>query len=156
MKNYKTAFKSIVAMAALAMASVSVSAADIGLRASRNSAFGGDAIGFSIGAKPTEKFGLEGYFDRSVRNGLDTNKITTLGTYDVAKVGPVTFAAKAGGAYVNSSSNVKGYAVVGGVGASYSLTKNVSLVADYSYQRGQKAITNLNGSNYSVGVKYAF
>lgn len=146
--------KKLVIMSVLAVAAVSASAVDFGVRGTHTV----DAVADSMGVTVGQKFGaigVEGSFDRATRGSTNTNRFGLVGSYDMVKVVGVTIAPKVGVAFVDPN-GVNGYAVTVGVGASYPLLKNVSLVADYSYQRGQDRVRAFNGNQVSAGVKYSF
>ena len=148
--------KKLIIATMLAAAALTVGATDIGLRAGRNTGNGTDLVGIVADQKLFGNFGVEGAIDRTVVKQGSENRFSLLGTYDFATVASVTFAAKAGAAVVEPKSGKSGGAALVGVGASYPLGKNVSLVADYAYERGQSRISGANGNQVSVGVKYSF
>jgi len=146
--------KKIILVAAL-MAAVSAQAVELGINASRDTA-NSDRTGYGITVG--QKFGSYGVtagFDQ-YKDGTDLNKYSLVGSYDVTKVGPVTLAAKAGVAYLDQKGATDGYAALVGAGASYPLTKELALTADYRYQAGQSRVSNLNGSTIAAGLKYSF
>lgn len=146
--------KKLVVMAAMAFAVVSASALEVGVRGTHNGNNSSDSVGMTIGQK-FGAIGVEGAFDRSTRGVADTDKYSLVGSYDVAKLVGITLAPKVGVSFIDPD-GVNGYAASVGVGASYSLLKNVRLVADYSYQHGQDRVRAFNGNQISVGVKYSF
>ena len=147
--------KKLVIMAALAVAAVSASALDFGVRGTHNPASVADSVGVTVGQK-LGAFGVEGAFDRSTRGTVNVNKFSLVGSYNLVKVAGITIAPKLGVSYIDPSVGAEGYAASVGVGASYPLSKKVSLVADYSYQRGQSRVSAFNGNQVSAGVKFAF
>ena len=148
--------KKFTIAAMLAVAALSASATDIGLRAGRNTSNGIDSVGIVADQKLFGNFGIEGAVDRTVVKQGSENRFSLLGTYDFAKVVGVTFTAKAGAAIIEPKTGLSGSAALAGIGASYPLGKNVSLVVDYAYERGQSRISGANGNQVSVGVKYSF
>lgn len=148
--------KKLAIMAALAVAAVSASAVEVGVRGTHT----GDAVADSAGVTVGQKFGavgVEGTFDRSTRGAVNTNRFGLVGGYDVAKVAGITVTPKVGVAFIDpANSGLNGYATSVGVGASLPLTAKVSLVADYAYQRGQDRVRAFNGNQVSVGAKYSF
>ena len=148
--------KKLAIMAMLAVAAISASAVEVGVRGTRNTDSSADTVGVTVG----EKFGaigVEGAFDRSTRGTVNVNKFSLVGGYDVAKVAGITVTPKVGVAFIDpANSGVNGYAATVGVGASLPLTAKVSLVADYAYQRGQDRVRAFNGNQVSVGAKYSF
>ncbi len=146
--------KKLAIMAALAVAAISASAVEVGVRGTHNVDAAADSVGVTVGQK-FGAIGVEGAFDRSTRGSANVNKFSLVGSYDVAKVAGITLAPKVGVSFIDPV-GVNGYAASVGVGASYPLLKNVSLVADYSYQRGQERVRAFNGNQVSAGVKYSF
>lgn len=147
--------KKLAIIAILAATMGAATATEIGLRASRNTSAGLNGTGITLN-KSFGQFGVEASADRTVVDAGSLTRFGVLGTMDVAKVGGVTLTAKAGAAYIDPSVGKAGYTGVVGLGASYPVAKNVSLVADYSFQQGQARVSGFNGNNLSVGVKYAF
>ena len=43
-----------------------------------------------------------------------------------------------------------------GAGVAYPVVKNVNLVADYAYQKGNNITKSYNGNIVTAGVKYSF
>lgn len=146
--------KKIAIMAALAVAAVSASAVEVGVRGTHTVDAVADTAGVTVGQK-FGAIGVEGSFDRTTRGVSNVNKYSLVGSYDVAKVAGITISPKVGVAFIDPV-GVNGYAATVGVGASYPLTKKVSLVADYAYQRGQDRVRAFNGNLVSVGAKYSF
>jgi len=147
--------KKLAIMATLAVAAMSASALEVGVRGSHSSGADISAVGVTVGQK-FGAFGVEAGFDRTTRGVANLNKWSLVGSYDVVKLGPVALAAKAGVATLDPSVGPNGGALLAGVGASYPLTKKVSLVADYYYQKGQERVSGADGNYFSGGVKFAF
>lgn len=149
--------KKFAIMAALVLAVGSASALDLGVRGTRSHAADNNSVGLTVGQKLGEKFGVEGSFDRSTDGAANFNRYGVAATYDLTKIGAITVTPKVGLAvYDASGARTYGTAAFAGVGASYPLTKKVSLTADYAYQRGQERIRTLNGHYVSFGAKYSF
>jgi outer membrane autotransporter protein len=146
--------KKLAIIAALMAVTGVASATDLGVRAGRN--FGSDtnSVGITLGQKFGD-FGAELAFDRGT-SPVSGNRYSLVGSYDVVKYHDVTFAAKAGAAIVDASQSGNGYAAIVGVGVSYPVYKNISLVADYSYQLGQDRVRQFDGSALTAGIKYSF
>jgi len=147
--------KKLAIIAILAAFAGAASAADIGLRGTHSEGTETNSAGIVIGQK-FGALGAEAAFDRSTVGTNNVNRFSLLGTYDVVKLVGVTLTAKAGGAFVDPTVGVNGYAALVGVGASYPVTKSVSLVADYAYQKDQSRIRAFDGNTFSVGAKYSF
>jgi outer membrane autotransporter protein len=146
--------KKFIFIAAL-FAATTASAVELGINASRDmSNSDRNGYGITLGQK-TGKVGVTAGFDRYT-TGTDLDKYTLVGSYDVAKFGGVTVAAKAGAAYLNQKSGNDGYAWLVGAGVEYPVAKSVSLTADYRYQVGQSRVSSLDGSTVSAGIKYSF
>lgn len=147
--------KKIALIATLALAAGMASAADFGARVGYNGGTEKNSAGITVGQK-FGALGAEAAFDRSTDGKLNVNRYSLVGSYDVAKVAGATVAVKAGGAYIDPSKGADGYAGLVGFGVSYPVTKEVSLVADYAYQKGQARVRSFNGNTVSAGVKVAF
>jgi outer membrane autotransporter protein len=147
--------KKLAILAALTFAATTASAVEFGVRGTHTKDTLRDMGGVTIGQK-FGAFGVEGAFDRSTGSRVSVNRYSVLGSVDVAKVAGMTVAAKIGGAYINPSKGNNGTALLVGVGASYPVTKNVSLVADYAYQKAEQSIRNFNGNTVSAGIKVSF
>lgn len=147
--------KKIALIATLALAAGMASAADFGARVGYN----GGTEKNSAGVTVSDRFGAlgaEAAFDRSTDGKLNVNRYSLVGAYDVAKVVGATVAVKVGGAYIDPSKGADGYAGLVGVGVSYPVAKNVALVGDYAYQKGQARVSSFNGNTVSAGVKVSF
>jgi outer membrane autotransporter protein len=146
--------KKVILVTAL-LASMSAQAVELGINASRDTAnTDRSGLGITIGQK-FDKVGITAGFDQ-YRSGVDLNKYTLVGSYDVTKVGAATIAVKGGVAYLDQKNTTDGYAALFGAGVSYPLSKELALTADYRYQAGQSRISNLDGSTVSAGLKYSF
>jgi outer membrane autotransporter protein len=146
--------KRVILVTAL-LAAFSAQAVEVGVNASSDTA-NTDRTGYgvTIGQK-FDKVGVTAGFDR-YSTGVDLNKYTLMGSYDVAKVGSATVAVKAGVAYLDQKNAKDGYAGLVGAGVSIPVTKQVAATVDYRYQAGQSRVNNLDGSTVSAGLKYSF
>ena len=157
--------KSLLAL--LMVVSGVASAADVGVYGLFGQGTNGrseQAVGVSVGDKLTavdpslSKVGVQGTFDRSTSNTTTVNRYTATASYDLFKLGPVQTNVRAGVAYLQpqalNASN--GGAGLIGVGVAYPVTKDVNLVADYAYQKGNNITKNYNGNIVTAGVKYSF
>ena len=146
--------KKLVLVAAL-MAAFSAQAVEVGVNASTDTA-NTDRTGY--GLTVGQKFGDMGVtagFDRYSK-GMNLDKYSLVGSYDVTKIGTTTLAVKAGGAYLDQKNGKDGYAALVGVGASLPVTKQLAATVDYRYQSGQSRVKSLDGSTVSAGLKYSF
>lgn len=140
----------------IALAATAASALEVGVTTARD--YAGDnrnAVGFTVG----EKFGavnVTAGFDRATRGTNDQDRYSLVAGVDVAKLGPVTVAVKAGGAYLNNQTGQDGYAALVGVGASLPVTKAVSLTLDATRQYGQDRVQSFDGNRVTAGLKYKF
>lgn len=152
--------KKLAIIAVLALAAVSASATDVGLRVGRVAGTESSVAGVTtVGATVGQHFGAIGAevaYDRAMVGATSLSRYSVVGSYDVAKVAGATVAAKAGAVFIDPTVGANGYAALIGAGVSYPLTKNVSLVADYAYQVGQNRVKLFNGNTVSVGTKYSF
>jgi opacity protein-like surface antigen len=146
-----------LALVALMLAG-SAQAIEVGVTANRDYSQNPDRNGFGITLG--EKFGktsVTGGFERYTQNSNDTNRYSVVAGYDVAQFGAVTITPKVGVAYLNPTTTENGWQGTVGVGASYALTKNVALTADYRYQGAiQSRVNNFDGNVVSAGLKYSF
>ena len=121
---------------------------------------GGVSLGNKLGAlSPSlSKVGVQATFDRSTSGKFNTDRWTATASYDVFKVGPVQTNVRAGIAYLDPQSPKasNGGAGLIGFGASYPVTKDVALVADYAYQKGNNITKAYNGNIVTAGAKYSF
>jgi len=150
--------KKLVIMAALAVAAVSASAVELGVRGTFSSADNmADSVGVTVGQK-FGKFGAEGAYDRTTRGTANVDRWSLVGSYDVVKLGPVMVAATAGVATINSDAknSPSGGAMTVGANASLPLTKQLSLVGGYYYQSGADRISFADGNYFTVGAKFSF
>ena len=152
--------KKLAIMAILAIAAISASATDLGLRAGRIGGVDTNAAGIAaVGVTVGQQFGVYGAelaFDRANVGTTNLDRYSLVGSYDVTKIAGATVALNAGAAYIRPTIGTDGYAALVGVGISYPLTKTVSLVADYAYQAGQARVNAYNGNTVSIGTKYSF
>ena len=146
--------KKVILSAAL-LAAFSVHAVEVGVNGSADLANTDRAgYGLTIGEK-MGKFGVTVGFDRYSK-GVDLNKYTMIGSYDVTNIGSATLSAKAGVAYLDQKNANDGYAALMGVGVSYPITSKIAATVDYRYQAGQSRVKSLNGNAISAGLKYTF
>lgn len=146
----KIAIASIIAIAAAA-----ASAVEVGVNTGRDFGVDRNATGVTVG----ERFGkaaVTAGFDRSTK-GLDNqNRFSVVGSYDFYSLGPVTFDARGGLAYVDNVVARDGFAAVAGVGARYPITNNIFLTSDLTRQFGESKIEQFNSNRFTVGLKYKF
>lgn len=144
--------KKLVIMTALAIAAISASAVEVGLRGTFSSADNmADSVGVTLGQK-YGKFGVEGAFDRTTRGAVNVNRWSAVGSYDLAVFKKAVIAPKLGYAYITPAVGDNGGAWTFGVGTSYPVYKQVSLTADYYYQIGQARVDAFNGNYFVVGA----
>ena len=147
--------KSILA-AALVLAATSAMAGSIQVEGGRTYVDQGKNVGRVAYSTPSV-FGLNGQvaYDRTLNKGKWAETASAVVSKDVAKIGDVSLSVLGGGAFARAS-NVQGFGLVYGVGASYPLTKLVDLVADFRQFRGQSRIQALNGNTLATGVSIKF
>ena len=133
------------------------SAADVGIYGGRNAGSKQDLAGISLG-QSFGKFGVQATADRSTTNSVDVNRYTASVSYDVIKLGPVQTNVRVGGAFIDTQKPgvSNGGAAFAGAGVAYPVTKNVNLVADYAYQKGNNITKAYNGNIVTGGIKYTF
>ncbi len=140
----------------IALAATAASAVEVGVTATRDSAgdnrnFGGVTIGQHYG-KVSATAGIE----RSSVGDNDQTRVSLVGGYDAAKVGPVTLTPRVGVAYLNNQTGADGYAMTVGVGASVPVAQKVSVGLAVDRQYGQSRVDAFNGNRVTASVKYAF
>ena len=145
-----------ILFATLATLALSASAVEVGVNGLRDYS-GTDRTGYgvTVGEK-FGKFGAEVGYNKFTQGTNDQNRYSVVGSYDVAKVGPVTIAVKAGVAYLDNQTTSNGYALTAGVGASVPVYKNLSATIDYRRQEAQNRVNAFDGNQVAVGLKYAF
>jgi len=149
--------KKIAIMTALALAAVSASALEIGVRGTVSSADTSmaDSIGMTIGQR-YGKTVVEAGFDRTTRGAMNVNKWSAVGSYDLVSYKGVNMAAIGGAYFVDPSVGSDGAGVLVGATASYPLSKQVNLVAGYQYQYGASRVNFADGNYFTFGAKYSF
>lgn len=149
--------KKVILAAALAVSSSLVLAADFGVYGGRNMGSENNLVGISAGQK-FGKFGVQGTFDRSTTQAVDVNRYTVSGSYDVVKLGPVQTNVRVGFAYLDPQSSrlSNGGAGFVGAGVEYPVNKQIKLVADYAYQKGNNITQGYDGNILTAGLKYSF
>jgi hypothetical protein len=151
--------KALLALVLTALTGVAA-AADVGVYGGRLFANGSqdlNMVGVSAGQK-FDKFGLQATFDRSTTTTTNLNRYTASGSYDVFKLGPVQTNVRVGVAYLDPQSRTAGNGGAGFVGAgiAYPVAKQVNVVADYAYQKGNNITKTYNGNIVTAGLKYSF
>lgn len=147
--------KKLAIASLLAVAATSASAVEVGVTGAYD--YAGDdraAAGLTV-SQPVGPVTLTAGFDRAT-TGVAQNRWSVLAGYNLAKVGPVTLTAKAGGAYLDNASGADGFAWVVGAGASVPVTKKVAATVDVTRQYGQERVSALDGNRVTVGLKYSF
>ena len=87
------------------------------------------------------------------------NRVTSFGANLGLPVGTfagVTVTPYAGVNYLNAVKGATGYGVRAGVTGAVALTKNVDLVADYSYLRNERTLRGLDGGSLGLGLAFGF
>ena len=142
-------------LAALLFAVGTAQAVELGINGSRDTAnTDRSGFGFTIGQK-YDKVGVTAGFDR-YKSGVDLDKYSVVGSYDVANIGKSTVAVKVGIAYLDQKGATDGYAGLMGAGISMPITSSLAATVDYRYQAGQSRVSSLDGSTVSAGLKYSF
>lgn len=149
--------KKVILAVALALSAGLASAVDFGVYGGRNMGSDNNLVGVSVGEK-FGKFGVQGTFDRSTTQAVDVNRYTVSGSYDVVKLGPVQTNVRVGFAYLDPQSprTSNGGAGFIGAGIEYPVTKQVKVVADYAYQKGNNITQGYDGNILTAGLKYSF
>ena len=147
-----------IALVAALLAVGTAQAVEVGVTAQRDYTQNPDRNGFGITlGEKLGKTSVTGGFERYTQNSNETNRYSVVAGYDVAQFGNVTITPKVGVAYLNPTTTDNGWQATAGVGASYALTKNVALTADYRYQTSlQTRVESFNGNVITGGLKYSF
>ena len=141
---------------ALVLAATAAAALEVGVTTARD--YAGDnrnAVGVTLGQK-LGAVNVTAGFDRAIRGANDQDRYSLVAGVDVAKLGPVTVAVKAGAAYLNNQVGENGYAALVGVGASLPVTNKVALTLDATHQYGQDRVNSFDGNRVTAGVKFSF
>lgn len=148
--------KKIITIAALAAISTGAFATDVTVSTGRN--FGSDTNAATVAVG--KQFGAvrgEASLGRVTNDGREANVLGLGVSYPVATVGGVTVAAKAGANYfAGQGPAANGYALRGGVEATYPLTKTVSLVANVERVEAQRRIEAIEGNVVTFGLRSSF
>ena len=148
--------KKIVIASIIALAATAASALEIGVTASQDYASANrTAGGVTLGEKFGDVTATVG-FSRTATGVTNQDRYSLVGSYDVAKFGPVTIAAQAGSAYLNNQVGESGYAVSVGASASVPVTKSVTATLSVANQRGQDRVQASDGNSVSAALKYSF
>lgn len=148
----KFAIASIITLAATA-----ASALELGVTATRD--YSGSTDRNGAGITLGNKYGAVGVtagFERTTKGANDQDRYSLVAGYDVAKAGPLTITPKVGVAYLNNQTGSDGYAMTAGVGASFAVTKKLSIGVDYARQYGQDRVQQFDGDRVTVGAKVSF
>lgn len=143
--------KKLLAITTLAVAATSASALDLTVLAGRSF---GDTHVNDVGVAVSQSVGSASVglgYNRTA--GGDQNRFSLVGGYNLAKLGPVAVTPTVGVSYLHNKHTDNGMAVSAGVGFSMPVYKKVELVLDYSYQLGQKRVSQSDGNNLALGVR---
>jgi hypothetical protein len=138
-----------------------VAAADFGVYGGRLFASGSqdiNTVGLSVGQQ-FGKVGVQGTFDRSTTNAVDLDRYTVSSSYDLVKLGVAQTNVRVGYVYLDprgATAGSSGSAGFVGAGIAYPITKQIKLVADYAYQKGNSTVKAYDGSVVTAGIKYSF
>lgn len=148
--------KKIVIATVIALAATAASALEMGVTTARDYAGNNrNATGVTVGQK-LGTVNVTAGFDRATLGANDQDRYSVVAGRDVAKIGPVSVAVKAGAAYLNNQTGQDGYAALVGVGASLPVTKNMAFTLDATRQYGQNRVQQFDGNRVTAGVKYSF
>lgn len=145
-------------MIALSLVAVAGSASALELGVTGGYTYGGDRgfAGVTAGQKFTKQLGIEGSIEHANKGEDNQTRVGVVGTYDFAKLGPVTLTGKAGIGYLKNDVLDNGYVATAGVGAALPVTENMDLTVEYRYQWGQNRVKQFDGSAVFAGIKYKF
>lgn len=149
--------KKLIIAAILAVSSIgAANAAEVGVTtgydfAGKDSTFVGVSIGEKYGS-----FGLAAGYERNLRDNIESNRFSAVGSYDLVTVKNFPVIPKVGVAYVDPDNAADGFALLVGVGTRYAVTDKFSLTLDYRYQVGENDVDYWDGSQVLLGVNYKF
>jgi len=146
--------KKLFAITTLAVAATSASALDFTVLAGRSF---GDTHVNDVGLTVSQSMGAASLglgYNRTA--GGDQNRFSLVGGYQVAKLGSVAVTPTVGVSYLHNKNTDNGMAVSAGVELSMPVYKKVELVLDYSYQMGQKRVSQSAGNNLALGIRVPF
>lgn len=148
--------KKIVIASLLTLAVTAASALEVGMTVGRDySGTNQNTSGITVGQK-YGKLGVTTGLERQYTGSNDQNRVSLVGSYDLAKVGPVTLAPTVGVAYLNNQRRADGYALTVGVGAAMPVTKQLAATVDFRRQYGQDRVQASDGNVVTAGLKYTF
>jgi opacity protein-like surface antigen len=147
--------KKILIAMALAAGFTSAQAADATAYTGRNFTTGQNLMGFNSTVFENSKLNVALGADRTV-SGVDTYRFNAVAGYTFTKFMGMDVVPKLGLSYVTRNSAVNGYAATAGVSVELALDKNITLGADYQYQKGQDSVSALDGSIVTVGLNFKF
>jgi hypothetical protein len=108
----------------IALTAVAAGAVEVGITTVQEQAGNRSGLGLTVG-QSFGKLAVVGGVDRFTSTANNQDRYSVGASYDITTVGPVTIAAKAGGAYLQNSVGESGYALTAGLGARLPLTKSV-------------------------------
>jgi opacity protein-like surface antigen len=145
-------------VAALAVVALSASAVEVGVTSSEGLQ-GGHSFG--QGLTVGEKFGAYGLtagWTRFTRPdvGADQTRTSLVLDRQFATLGQVGVTGRVGVAHLDNQNAQDGNALTVGVGASYPLTKKVSLSVALDKQYGHNRVDQFDGNIVTAGIKVGF
>lgn len=145
-----------IALAALVAVSLSASALEVGVNGVESTAgtnrYG---AGVTVGQKMGD-YGITAGVSRLVRESNDQNRWSLVLDKQLLAAGPVALTGRAGVAYLDNTTGNDGLAATLGAGASYPLTKKVSVGVSVDHQWGQQRVNQYNGNIVIAGIKVGF
>lgn len=147
--------KSIIAAILLATVASAASATEVGANYGRTRATGQNTAGIEVGQQYGD-LNVQATFDRAVTGKNRFDEFGIAAEYNMLTLGTVEIGPKVGLNYIRPDNGTTGYGVSAGLQAMAPLTKTVSLVAGFDYDRNQKRVNQYNGSTISVGIKTTF
>ena len=121
---------------------------------------GGVSVGDHLGAVDSSlsKVSVQATAERSTSGALNVDRYTAKAAYDVFTFEKITTNVHAGLAYIDPQSTKlgNGTSALVGFGVAYPVYQQVSLTADYDYQKSNGATKPFNGNVITTGVKYSF
>lgn len=144
-----------VALVTLLSTVLTAGAAEVGLDGVRDTKDQVSAVRLTVGENVGKVAVEVGY--GVTRSGKHEDKLDVTAGYKLVDLYGVSVTPKVGVDYMaNKGAAPNGWALQGGAELGYNVTKNVKVVAEYAYQKGEQKVSAFDGSYVAAGVKVGF
>ena len=144
-----------IALVTLLSTALTAGAVEVGVDASRDLKTQSSALRLTVGQN-VGKVEVEGGL-AVTRSGKQEDKLDVTAGYKLLDFYGVSVTPKVGIDYMsNKGAAPNGWALQGGAELGYSVMKNVKVVAEYVYQKGEQKTSAFDGSYVGAGVKVGF